>query len=154
MSPKILIFAYGNPSRGDDGLAPALLAELTQQQHCDIDLLEDFQLQIEHVLDLIKYQTVIFIDASLNCSEPFSFNTLQASRDDSYSSHAQTPSALLHTCLKHYPQQTPLCYLLEIRGYQFELGEGLSKQAQENMQEAIKHLQDYLEKLKPEIVPS
>ncbi len=49
----ILIFAYGNVSRGDDGLGPLLLERI--ESHIDpqkVELLCDFQLQIEHALDL------------------------------------------------------------------------------------------------------
>jgi hypothetical protein len=52
----LLVLAVGNPSRGDDALGPALLdalAALAAQgadRLGDIELLSDFQLQIEHAL--------------------------------------------------------------------------------------------------------
>jgi len=53
----ILIFAYGNPSRGDDALGPMIfeLLEKNKQQSSElskVDLLTDYQLQIEHAIDL------------------------------------------------------------------------------------------------------
>ena len=53
MPKPILIFGYGNLSRGDDALGPLLLEYI--EDHCDlstIELLVDFQLQIEHALDI------------------------------------------------------------------------------------------------------
>ncbi|HEB82952.1 MAG TPA: Ni/Fe hydrogenase, partial [Gammaproteobacteria bacterium] len=52
----ILVFPFGNPSRGDDALGPAIYQLLgNKQQNVElqsIDLLTDFQLQIEHSIDL------------------------------------------------------------------------------------------------------
>jgi Ni,Fe-hydrogenase maturation factor len=47
-----LVFAIGNPSRGDDALAPALLGRLNAWMESErlsehFELLEDFQLQVE-----------------------------------------------------------------------------------------------------------
>ncbi len=53
MSKPILVLGYGNPSRGDDALGPLLLDFI--QQHLDtsqFEIVTDFQLQIEHALDL------------------------------------------------------------------------------------------------------
>jgi Ni,Fe-hydrogenase maturation factor len=43
----VLLFGYGNPSRGDDALGPQLLNYI--ESHCNlehIEILSDFQLQI------------------------------------------------------------------------------------------------------------
>ena len=57
MTARLVIFAVGNPSRGDDALGPELLARLAdwlakQNPAVDVELVEDFQLQIEHALDV------------------------------------------------------------------------------------------------------
>ena len=48
----LLVFGYGNPSRGDDALGPALVDWLRRQRRggAEVELLTDFQLQIEHAL--------------------------------------------------------------------------------------------------------
>jgi Ni,Fe-hydrogenase maturation factor len=79
-----LIIGYGNPSRGDDALGPALLEDIARllPQHPEwgaIELLTDFQLQIEFVLDLAGRQRIIFADATVSCTEPFAFAPLTAS---------------------------------------------------------------------------
>ena len=53
MEAPVLIFAVGNESRGDDALGPLLLRELdawltASKSSEQFELLEDFQLQIEH----------------------------------------------------------------------------------------------------------
>ena len=53
MSEALLIFGYGNPSRGDDALGPELLGLLEGERERrpgweTIETQTDFQLQIEH----------------------------------------------------------------------------------------------------------
>jgi hydrogenase maturation protease len=134
----VLIFAYGNPSRGDDALAPMLL-ELLQDstitlQHCE--LLTDFQLQIEHALDLEQRQLVLFIDASVSCPSSWQLTQLQPQYDNSYTTHEMSPAAVLqvYQAIKHEPP--PPSFLLSIRAEQFELGAALGKKAQENLTKA------------------
>ena len=58
----VVVFAVGNPSRGDDALGP-LLAERIEAAFPDIVVISDFQLQIEHALDLVGAELILFIDA-------------------------------------------------------------------------------------------
>ena len=48
----ILLLGYGNPSRGDDTLGVLLLEQLPIACLQTVELLINFQLQIEHALDL------------------------------------------------------------------------------------------------------
>ena len=62
----ILVFGYGNPSRGDDALASELLGLLkTSCANGELpevfDLITDFQLQVEHTIDLKKRERVLFL---------------------------------------------------------------------------------------------
>ncbi len=60
---SVVVFAVGNPSRGDDALGPLLMAWLEQQARPGVQLVGDFQLQIEHALDLEGHPLALFIDA-------------------------------------------------------------------------------------------
>ena len=135
--PKLLIFGYGNPSRGDDALGPLLLEKLQAEKYPDVECLTDFQLQIEHALDLEGRELVLFMDAHLTCQPPFEFTPLQAESDRSYTTHAMSPASVLQVYqdIKHCPP--PPSFMLSIRGERFELGEGLSDQAQENLEAAF-----------------
>ena len=128
---QLVILAYGNPSRGDDALGPQLLRqmEILCQSKKEIEFIEDFQLQVEHVLDLANGKLVLFIDASVSCPPPFAFTQLQAQPDITYTSHALHPAAVLYAYQQVYHQLPPPAFLLTVRGETFELGEPLSKSA-------------------------
>ncbi|BBI99424.1 hypothetical protein FGKAn22_11170 [Ferrigenium kumadai] len=134
MTPPVLIFAIGNESRGDDALAPMLLRGLADAGlGSQVELLEDYQLQIEHVADLAGRERVLFVDADMSCMEPFHLSRIASEKDSSYTSHAMTPHALLHAYHQVYGEDAPGAFLLRVRGYGFELGESLSDGAAANL---------------------
>ena len=82
MQPGVVVFAIGNRSRGDDAIGPLLLERLApwleaESQAGGFELIDDYQLQIEHALDLVGRSRVLFVDASLTCSAPFEAMQLQ-----------------------------------------------------------------------------
>ena len=99
----ILIFTWGNPSRGDDALGPRMYDLLIENALPDVEVLTDFQLQIEHSVDMERRERIIFIDASLSADAPFEFYRLDPREDDSYTTHAMSPQSLLATY-----QQSPV----------------------------------------------
>ncbi len=134
MAKPVLLFGYGNLSRGDDALGPLLLEYA--ETHCDLDVIEvltDFQLQIEHALDLENRRLVMFVDASVACADPFNFTVLKPVRDKSYTTHAMSPAAVLDVYRSIKKQKPPPCFLLSIKAEQFELGDGLSANAKNNL---------------------
>lgn len=140
----ILIFGYGNPSRGDDALGPALLEALdaklderVRQAVGGVELQTDFQLQIEHALDLVGRRLVLFADAHLACPAPWSLTPLHAAADPSYSTHAISPASVLRVYQDVRGEAPPPCFLLGIRGERFELGEDLSAGAKANLDAAV-----------------
>ncbi len=131
MVKPVLLFGYGNLSRGDDALGPLLLEFVESHLSLDnIDILSDFQLQIEHALDLESRALVLFVDACVSCAQAFDFAELSPVRDKSYSTHALNPSAVLAVYQDVKKQTPPPCFLLSIRAQQFELGSGLSLEAE------------------------
>ena len=139
---SLLILAVGNPSRGDDALGPLFLERLAAMREQrddwnDIELLTDFQLQIEHAVDLESRTLVLFVDASVSCSPPFQFTRLQPARDTSYTSHALSPAAVLHVYQQINHAPPPPAFQLAIRGERFELGEPLSATAEINLAMAL-----------------
>ncbi|MCK9607751.1 MAG: hydrogenase maturation protease [Methylomonas sp.] len=145
MKKPILVFGYGNLSRGDDAVGPLLLTHL--EQHADlsrVDLLTDFQLQIEHALDLQDRELVIFVDAAVSGDSPFGFSRLAACRDNSYTSHAMSPAALLQVFESVTGVTSPPSFLLSIKTSSFELGDGLSETARNNLHEACRFAEDLL----------
>ena len=137
MVKPVLLFGYGNLSRGDDALGPLLL-EYVEGAVCldTIEILTDFQLQIEHALDLENRKLVLFVDASVSCVNAFDFAVLTPARDKSYTTHAMSPSAVLDVYQGIKKQTPPPCFLLSIKGEKFELGEGLSTNAEQHLAQA------------------
>jgi hydrogenase maturation protease len=133
----VLIFTWGNPSRGDDALGTEIYEQLQIDDLDNVDLLTDFQLQIEHVVDLEKRERVLFIDASVSATAPFEFHRLKPVQDDSYTTHAMSPESLLATYEKVHREAPPPAFMLSIRGYDFGLGLPMSEMASSNLCEAI-----------------
>ncbi len=151
MKPQILVFGYGNPARGDDALGPLLLEQLEARRASDwlqaieLECLTDFQLQIEHALDMPGRDQVIFVDAHTRCPPPCTLEPLQPCADHSYTSHALTPAALLQVFRDIHPaRELPPCFLLSIRGYRFELGDPLSPQAEAHLSAALQQLEQHI----------
>lgn len=141
MIAPLLIFAYGNPSRGDDALGPLLLERLEALNFPGVELLTDFQLQVEHAIDLQGREQVLFVDASVSCPPPFEFFRLSAVKDRSFTSHAMSPAALLQAYQELYGKAAP-AWLLAVRGERFELGEPLSPAAAGNLEAALVLVQE------------
>ena len=139
-----LIIGIGNPSRGDDALGALCIEQLQLLDLPDTDLLTDFQLQIEYVLDLQGRREVIFVDATVSGEEAFSYIPVAPAEDNSTTSHALSPSALLHAYGKFGAAPLPDTHILAIRGYSFELGHALSPQAAGNLQQALQFIQRYI----------
>ena len=149
MAAALLVFAWGNPSRGDDALGPRFVEALetlaaAHPQWPMFDCLTDFQLQIEHALDLRHRRRVLFVDASINCGAPYSVSTITAARDETFSSHALSPQTLLQVYRDIDGEQPPPAELLAIRGRRFELGEGLSAEAQVHLAAALAWTAEWL----------
>lgn len=141
----ILVFGYGNLSRGDDAVGPLLLEHLEQHvELTQIELLSDFQLQIEHALDLQGRELVVFVDASVTGENAFAFKPLQACRDNSYTTHAMSPASLLQVFENVTGQTAPPSFLFSIKAESFELGEALTPAATENLKQACRFAENLL----------
>lgn len=135
-APSRLVIGIGNPSRGDDALGPLLVERLQALNLADLELLTDFQLQVEYALDLQARREVVFVDASLDATAPFTFAPARAVEDASYSSHELSPGAVLHAYRKLFGEP-PAAFVLALRGHAFELGEGLSRAGEANLEAAL-----------------
>ena len=149
MTAPILIFAVGNESRGDDALAPLLLRDLASWLPAEglsvqVELLEDFQLQIEHAADLVGRGLVLFMDAGMDTPAPYSFSRIYPDEGYTLFSHAIAPQAVLATYALVYKESPPPSFLLCLRGEQFELGAALSPVAENRLEVAMDFVQSLL----------
>ncbi len=140
--PALLVLAWGNPSRGDDALGPLLAERL--QDHAEtaswadrVEVLTDFQLQVEHALDLVGREQVLFVDAALGLAEPFIVRPLQPARGGGIGSHALAPEAVLQVYQDLHGCAPPPSTLLAIRASAFELGMAPGADALTDLDQAL-----------------
>jgi hydrogenase maturation protease len=144
MNKTILVSAIGNPGRSDDGLGFALISSLDFEAFPQIEFSQDYQLHIESALTLCNKKEIIFVDASHKASEPFSFEKASPSLVSSpLYTHSLQIEEVLCWCETLY-QIRPNASILAIRGYEWELKEGLSPKAEKNLKEARHFLEEYL----------
>lgn len=136
----VLVIGIGNPSRGDDAIGPLAIERLQALGLPDTELLTDFQLQVEHALDLVGRREVVFIDAAASGVEPFGFEPVIPARDAGALSHALSPAAVLEAFERVTTAPLPATFVLAIRGYDFELGADLSAAAAANLEAALHRL--------------
>jgi len=143
--PRWLLFAVGNPSRGDDALGPLLVERLEQwiatagELPVDLALLTDFQWQVENALDLQGVDLAIFADASVSGGTSFETAPLSPQFDASYSTHALSPGCVLAVAAR-LGQELPQAWLLSMPGEDFELGASLSDRARSALDGAFAYL--------------
>ena len=132
----VLVLAVGNPSRGDDALGPLLADRLAAARLPGVEVITDFQLQVEHALDLVGRELVIFVDAGTSIPPPFVLEAVEPAADFLHTSHALSPRAVLATYLRVQGEAPPPSLLLCVRGESFELGEPLSASAARHLEAA------------------
>lgn len=147
--PPIVIFAVGNPSRGDDALGPLLAEALNdwiraENQAAQFEVIEDFQLNIEHALDLQGRKQAIFVDASVNTAEPFCLTEIYPAPTFAHTTHALPPEAVLQVYQQTLKTAPPPAFVLSIRGESFELGAEPSAAAQSHLAAALSFLKTHL----------
>jgi hydrogenase maturation protease len=131
MSAAVVVFAVGNPSRGDDAIGPLLCGRLAKWLENEgladgFELIEDFQLQIEHALDLQGRELALFIDAGTGTPVPCTFQRILPATGIAHSTHALPPEAVLHVFRQTGGGEPPPAFVLCVRGEEFGLGEPLT----------------------------
>lgn len=151
---RTVVFGYGNPSRGDDALGPRLLerveAWLADRPELEVATVADFQLQIEHALDLKDRGLALFLDADAACGGAYAFAPASPVRDGSYTTHELSPGAVLDVFRALEGHAPPPAYVLSVRGERFDLGAPLSPRAEANLEAAWAFLQTLLADPRPE----
>ncbi len=131
-----LVFAVGNPSRGDDAVGPLLAERLEAAAVPGVEVLVDFQWQVEHALDLAGRERVIFIDACVDAEAPFVEREVRADAGFAHTSHSLAPAQVLETYRRVTGASPPPALLFGVRAHSFELGAGLSPDTERASQAA------------------
>lgn len=136
-----MIYGYGNPGRQDDGLGNAFVEKMEQwvrdENIFPVTFDSNYQLNVEDAEAIADKDLVIFVDASTEPIDDFCITRVNASEASiEFTMHAASASFILHLCNQLFDQY-PVCYLLHIKGYEWEFKEGLSGKAEENLMKAF-----------------
>ena len=125
---RLVVFGWGNESRGDDGLGPELLRRLGALDLPDVVAIEDYQLQIEHALDLDGADCALFIDAGRNTPAPYTFGEIAARPGMTHTTHALAPEILARR-FRATPPRPPAAVVCAMRAWrEFRIGRGAEQQ--------------------------
>jgi hydrogenase maturation protease len=138
------VYGFGNPGRQDDGLGPMIIDKLDNDNIQGITTDCNYQLNIEDADNISESDVVIFVDASIDAEEPFTFKRIEPSAEITFTTHSMSPESVIALCGDIYGR-IPEAYVLAVRGYEWEMFEGLSEKAMYNFNEAYHFL---LERIK------
>ncbi|MEJ2079246.1 MAG: hydrogenase maturation protease [Acidobacteriota bacterium] len=142
----VLFLCYGNPARLDDGLGAEFAGALQHLTPSGVDIEVDYQLNVEHALDVADHEHVIFVDAALDGLEPFSFQRIVPRVETSFTTHSVRPEGLMGLASTLFRAHAT-GYALGIRGYEFgDFGERLSQGARENLNAALRFVLERLQR--------
>ena len=139
-----MIFGIGNSARQDDGLGWAFLDEVEKKDRFKGELHYRYQLNIEDAETVSEAEQVLFVDAnSESLEENCILEECELNGEISYTTHALNPGAIIALCKDVYDKQ-PKAYVLRIKGYGWELEEGLSSKGKQNLKEALELINDLI----------
>ena len=136
---RVLVYGYGNPGRGDDGLGPAFAAAIEALELPGVAVDANYQLTVEDAADIGGYATVVFVDAAMQGLAPFWFSRIDDSavKSGGWTSHSVTPAQVVALARELFASKAA-AYALGIRGYDYgDLDECLSERARDNLAEAV-----------------
>jgi hydrogenase maturation protease len=120
------MFAWGNPARGDDGVGPWFADRFRPLENEGLSLVEDVQLQVEHLLDCREGELLLLVDAGCDGGSDFRFEEIVADSSVAHTSHALAPAELLGYYQRVFAEVPPPAFQLVIPGVSFELGQAMS----------------------------
>ncbi len=135
--PPQLIVGIGNSGRSDDGLGWAFLDELEKLGAFEGLLVYRYQLQVEDAEMISRYDSVLFVDATYTeLNNGFQLVHVVPDIERSFSTHALEPATVLGLCMEIYGKR-PDTRLLMIEGECWDLNNGLSNKASQNLSNAL-----------------
>lgn len=145
-SKKLYIYGFGNPGRQDDALGPAVIDRLDEDNFQGIITDSNYQLNVEDAYEIGQCDEVIFVDASLDAPEPFLFTRLEPDAKITFTTHSVSPGSVLALSNELFGQNIK-GWVLAVRGYEWELSEGLSAGAVSNFNLAYRFLVDKIKEI-------
>lgn len=136
----LTVFAWGNISRGDDAIGPMLAEVLRNIAPPRLHVVEDHQLNVEHVIDLDAGALALFIDASVAIREGCVLQRIGPVNDGNFSTHSISPQALLNVYQETVGKPAPDAWLLHVAARDFKLGGTMGTTAAKAVDEAAQML--------------
>jgi hydrogenase maturation protease len=126
-APKVLIIAYGNPLRSDDGLAWRVAEKLSEQYlTSDLEIITCHQLTPELALPASQASLVLFIDAArAGIPGEIASVLVEPQRASSVFTHEFSPSTILNVA-QDLHGRCPKAFAISLCGDCFDHGEVLS----------------------------
>jgi len=141
---RTCITGIGNTLRSDDGVG-AYVCRLIEEKNLEgVTVIIVQQLDIGMTEDLTKFDTVIFVDASLK-DETISFKPLALENNQPPSVSHHINAAVLTGLAKILYSANTRFYICAIGGNNFEIGHVLSEKAMDNALEAVSFLTDWIQ---------
>ncbi|MBA3972762.1 MAG: hydrogenase [Candidatus Solibacter sp.] len=135
-----LLFAIGNPHRGDDGVAAEVCALIGGG---DWKVIETMELMPEMAADVAGAERLVFIDADYRGGQPSISPLSPVACHPGPMTHSLRPSDLVAVARRLYGFSGP-AWLLRVPGTDFSLGSPLSETARTNSRLAAGLLSDLL----------
>ena len=131
---EVLVIGYGNTLRGDDA-AGVRAAELIARLHAEIVCVCVHQLMPELAEQIAEYDTIFFIDADVNVTQPNARLIKPSVEADQPRSHFITPESLLSLSQQLYQHMPLKAYIIGIPASEFEFSEELSEKTSRAVEE-------------------
>jgi len=145
---RVLVIAYGNPLRSDDGLALRAADELERASLPDVEIVSAHQLTPELAEQLSRVEGVLFVDAAQDggpgtlCCEP-----VTPEPGVIRFSHQLTPPQLLSLAETLYGAR-PKGFCVSVTGKSFEHGEGLTPEVETRIPELVAKLTALIQEIR------
>ena len=148
IADRLLLIAYGNPLRCDDGVAWQAAEEIRRRLSSVTEVICVHQLTPELAEEASRADIVIFLDAT-GSGDPGKVlcRTVSAEPIQVRFSHHLTPAQVLALCARLY-QAKPRGFLISISGECFDHGDGLSPAALNALPQSVAAVSDLLRRLK------
>jgi hydrogenase maturation protease len=148
-SSRVVVIAYGNPLRGDDGLAWRVAGQLKKALASSVvEILEQQQLVPELAEPMARAGAVIFVDAAAaqGTSDPGEIRIVEFEEEvalragESPFHHQISPASLIALAGRLYGAR-PRAFVATLKGHDFSPGDRLSTPVERAMPEFVDRLQ-------------
>ena len=155
--PRVLIVAYGNPLRCDDGVAWRAADTLQKKFSSDVEILRLHQLAPEVADTAREFKLVLFVDAA--CVDDIDnsragdvrVREIYADADchgPGHFSHVYSPGRVLDLARELY-SATPRAFVITMAGENFDHGDSLSARVASALPELIARIEDLIKESNP-----